>query len=361
MANQLSFPKNNHIMKVQIILLLALTLMSCDNKPSKVKKSISSVVIKDIYNDSAISIRAIELLNDKSLAFAANNGVFGLYDPKSESWMTSIQTYDSLNPHFRAVAHTSTDFFMLSVESPTLLYKTGAAGQMELVYKEEGEKVFYDAMTFWNDQEGIAIGDQVDGCLSVIMTRDGGQSWEKLPCDKLLKSEKGEGAFAASNTNIAVFGENTWIATGGKVSRIWYSPDKGKSWDIFDTPMINGMETTGIYSLDFYDDNNGFAFGGDYTAPKNNIANKIITNDGGRTWTVVSDGKSPGYRSCVQYVPDSNAHSLVTVGFEGIDYSSDMGKTWEHLSDESFYTIRFLNDSTAYAAGKGRISQLRFQ
>jgi photosystem II stability/assembly factor-like uncharacterized protein len=360
-ANDYLSKKKYFLMKVYVCLFLLAIVMSCENEQNKVQKSFSSVKIEAIYNDTTLSIRAIELLNDKSLAFAANNGVFGLYDPKSKSWTTSIQKQDSLIPHFRAVAHTSTDFFMLSIENPALLYKTGNGGNMELVYKEEHQNVFYDAMRFWNDKEGIAIGDPTDGCLSIIITRDGGQTWNKLSCDILPKISEGEAAFAASNTNIAVFGEHIWIATGGKVSRILHSSTSGDSWEVFETPMINGVATTGIYSLDFYDAKNGFAIGGDYTKPENNNANKIMTNDGGKTWKVIADGKNPGYRSCVQYVPNSDANSIVAVGFNGIDYSLDKGNTWKHLTDESFYTIRFLNDSVAYAAGKGRISKVNFQ
>ncbi|MEZ4792986.1 MAG: oxidoreductase [Gelidibacter sp.] len=348
-------------MKVYIYLFLFATFMSCKNEQRIAHKAFASVEIEDIYNDTALSIRAIELLNDKSLAFAANNGTFGLYKPKSKSWMTSIQKYDSLAPQFRAVAHTSTDFFMLSIENPALLYKTGDDGHMELVYKEVSEKVFYDAMTFWNDQEGIAIGDPTDDCMSVTITRDGGQTWTKLTCGSLPKIKDGEAAFAASNTNIAVVGDKTWVATGGKTSRILFSPDKGKTWESFETPMINGESTTGIYSIAFYDEHNGFAIGGDYTKPENTTDNKMITSDGGKTWKVVANGMEPGYRSCVQYVPNSEAKSLVAIGFRGIDFSNDKGKSWKHLSDEPFFTIRFLNDSVAYAAGKGRVSKLRFQ
>lgn len=348
-------------MRALISLMLLIVIVSCKNEQQKVHKHFSSVNIEDIYNDSTLSIRAIELFNDKSLAFAANNGTFGLYKPKSKSWMTSVQKYDTLNLHFRAVAHTSSDFFMLSIENPALLYKTGDDGQMELVYKEETEGVFYDAMTFWNDQEGIAVGDAVEDCMSVIITRDGGDSWNKLSCDDLPKLKEGEAAFAASNTNIAIVDDNTWIATGGKVSRILYSSDKGKTWEVFETPMIKGESTTGIYSIDFYDETNGFGIGGDYTKPENNKSNKIITSDGGKTWTIVADGSGPGYRSCVQYVPNGESNSLVAIGFKGIDYSNDSGKSWKHLSDESFYTIRFVNDSVAYAAGNGRISKLEFQ
>ena len=52
---------------------------------------------------------------------------------------------------------------------------------------------------------------------------------------------------------------------------------------------------------------------------------------------------------------------MVALGFTGISYSSDMGASWKELSKESFYTIRFKNDSIAYAAGKNRISKLTFK
>ena len=74
-------------------------------------------------------------------------------------------------------------------------------------------------MVFWDEQEGIAIGDEIGGCLSVIITRDGGKSWQKLPCDQLPDYIPHEGGFAASNTNIAVRGQHAWIGTGGARSR----------------------------------------------------------------------------------------------------------------------------------------------
>ncbi|MBE9490517.1 MAG: oxidoreductase, partial [Bacteroidetes bacterium] len=229
------------------------------------------------------------------------------------------------------------------------------------VYKENHPKAFYDSMDFWNDQEGIAIGDPTDDCMSIIITRDGGNTWNKLSCNELPKAKEGEAAFAASDTNIAIVGDNTWVATGGKASRVLFSPDKGKTWKVYDTPIIQGTETTGMYSIDFYDELNGFAIGGDYTKPNDNAANKIRTKDGGKTWQVVAKGENPGYRSCVQYIPNREGKELVTIGFKGIDYSYDEGYNWNHLSDEGFYTIRFLNDSIAYAAGKGRISKLTFR
>lgn len=340
---------------MRYIFLLLVLIVSCSEQHQS--STFTSVNIETVYTDS-ISIRAIELMGN-SLAFAANKGTFGSVDLTTGKVRANIEKYHTSVPAFRAVAHTSTDFFMLSVESPALLYKTGDNGRMELVYKEEGEGVFYDAMTFLNDLDGIAVGDSVDGCLSIIITSDGGNLWSKLPCAQLPEGIEGEGAFAASNTNIKTIGDNIWIAT--TTGRILFSSDKGNSWEAYQTPVLNEELTEGIYSIDFNDENLGFAIGGDYTNPDNSKANKAITKDGGKTWSLLADGQEPGYKSCVQFVPGTKGNGLVAVGFTGISYSSDMGESWKEISKEPFFTIRFQNDSIAYAAGKNRISKLVFK
>lgn len=346
----------------KILLLVALTLIiSCKTEKNKIEdRDFRTVKIESVLNDSLLSIRAIEILDDDNLAFAANGNSYGMMNSETHEWMISKKKFDTLDMNFRAVAHTSEDFLMLSIASPANLFKTTMSG-MKSFYFEDHPKAFYDAMDFWNNQEGIAIGDPTDDCMSIIITRDGGNTWTKLSCDNLPRAKKGEAAFAASDTNIAIVGNHTWVATGGNASRVLYSPDKGRTWEIYETPIMQGIGTTGIYSIDFYDEMNGFAIGGDYTKPEDNSANKIKTNDGGKTWKIVGANQEPGYRSCVQYLPNRGGKELVVVGFNGIDYSNDSGITWKHLSDEGFYTIRFLNDSIAYAAGKGRISKILFR
>ncbi|WP_026838253.1 WD40/YVTN/BNR-like repeat-containing protein [Gillisia sp. JM1] len=341
-------------------LISLLLIISCNSKEKKSTPSFfTSVEVETILEDS-ISVRAIELMGN-NIAFAANNGMYGMYDSQKKIWKTNIQRYDTLAPEFRAVSSTNSDFFMLSVGNPALLYKTGDSGSMELVYKEENEKVFYDSMAFWNDSEGIAMGDPVDNCLSIILTRDGGKTWSKISCENLPASAEGEAAFAASNSNIAIQGNKTWILSGGMRSRIFFSPDKGETWEVFETPIIQGTATQGGYSLDFYDENKGFIIGGDYTKPDENLANKAVTEDGGKTWKLVAIGQEPDYKSSVRYVPGKNGEELVAVGSTGISYSKDTGKSWNNLSSDGFYTIRFVNDSTAYAAGKNRIAKLKFR
>ena len=343
-----------------IYYLMILVFIGCGSKEKEEERGpFSQVEIENILQDS-VSVRAIEVMGS-NLAFASNRGWFGFYNDATGDFKVNLQEQDSITPEFRAVASTENDFFMLSVGNPALLYKTGDTGSMELVYREDNEKVFYDAMTFWNDNEGIAMGDPTDTCLSIIITRDGGKTWNKLSCDILPATVEGEAAFAASNSNIAVSGNNAWILSGGMRSRIFYTGDKGNSWEVFDTPLKQGTPTSGGYSMDFYNNSKGIIAGGDYTKPEDNTGNKAVTEDGGKTWKLVSDGKGPGYLSGVRYVPGRGGNEIVGVGPDGISYTADGGETWDILSTEAFHTIRFVTDSTAYAGGNNRIAKLKFK
>jgi photosystem II stability/assembly factor-like uncharacterized protein len=338
---------------VLTIVMFSLFFMGCKPATKTPSSSFSKVIIESVIEDSLLNIRAMEI--DKfTLKAVSSVGDTYTYDTKTAQILMDRVSLDTLN--FRSSAIVEDTYFTLSIGSPAYLFK-----DQKLVYNEIHPAVFYDALHFWNTKEGIAVGDPTDKCMSIVITRDGGDTWQKTPCDLLPLALDGEAAFAASDTNISIIGDETWIATGGRSSRVLYSSDKGHSWDVFESPIIQGLETTGMYSIAFYDALNGFAIGGDYTKPKNHHSNKIRTSDGGKTWDVVAQDQSPGYRSCIQYVPNSNAMGLVAVGFEGVDYSSDAGSTWKHLSDKGFYTLRFLNDSIAFAAGKGKLSKLTFR
>lgn len=346
-------------MRFPVYLLVLFLLFSCSGNKTG---AYSAVEIEDIFVDS-LSIRAIAPLDEDRVWFAANNGRVGLIDHGTPK-LATIRYEDSLL-NFRAISTTSKAVFVLSISNPGVLYRIGFDGEeatnIEEVYAEKGEKVFYDAMAFWDENEGIAMGDPVANCLSVIITRDGGNNWTKLNCEKLPTTASGEAAFAASNTNIALYGDHVWIVSGGKKARVFHSKDRGENWEVFETPIIQGKGMTGIYSVDFFNERQGVIFGGDWEQKAYNEGNKAITSNGGKTWKLVSNGEGPGYRSCVQYVPGSKGKSLVAVGSPGISFSGDRGESWTELSSEGFYAIKFVNDSVAFASGKNRISKLKFK
>lgn len=346
--------------KITVLTVAFLALISCQQKTGS---EISSVEITHVFVDE-LSVRAIQPLDENRVFFAANNGKVGLVDGDAPK-LAVIKYTDSLL-QFRAIASTNEAVFVLSIASPAVLYKIGFNGteatNIEMVYTESGPKVFYDSMKFWNDEEGIAIGDPIDDCMLIIITRDGGNKWKKITCDSLPEVEKGEVAFAASNSNIAIYGDNAWVATGGRKSRVMHTADKGKTWQFYDTPIVQGKALTGIYSIDFADENNGIIFGGNSENKTSSEKNKAITKDGGKTWKLVGDGEEPAYRSSVKYIPGTNARGIVAVGSPGgISYSGDGGESWTQLSDEGFHAIEFVNDSIAFASGDNKISRLVFR
>jgi photosystem II stability/assembly factor-like uncharacterized protein len=140
-----------------------------------------------------------------------------------------------------------------------------------------------------------------------------------------------------------------------------HTSDKGKTWEIFDTPIVQGKAMMGIYSIDFLDENNGIIFGGNWEDKPFNEGNKAITKDGGKTWKLIANGKEPGYRSSVKFVPGTEGQGIVAVGSPGISFSGDGGKNWKELSKEGFFAIEFVNDSVAFASGNNRISKLVFE
>lgn len=346
-------------MKYFQYIFIILLISSCSSQ-KEMNVNYSKVEIQSIL-DEKISVRAI-LIDENYLWYAGDNGKYGKINLKTnEVSKYKIQSDTTVN-EIRSIAQTKEYIFLLPVANPANVYKISKKDNLQqIVYSEINEKVFYDSMQFKDELNGMAMGDPTEDCLSVIVTNDGGNSWKKISCDNLPKVEEGEAAFAASNSNLILKKSKSFMVSGGKKSRLFVSPDFGKTWEVYDTPIVQGEEMTGIFSADFYNDKIGFITGGNYVKQNDNTNNKAITSDGGKTWELVSNGQGFGYGSCVQFVPNSNGKALVSVGANGIQFSNDFGKNWHQFNeDKELYTIRFLDSKTAFAAGRNKIVKLSF-
>lgn len=340
--------------RIPLYIAILIFLNSC-NQEYKARQTVN-ISIENFKMDST-SIRAIEIVNDSSIVYAGSIGDLGIITSSGKIIGTKKIITDTIIPHFRSLSYTKQGVYALNVGNPALLYQY-KNNAINIVYKEENENVFYDSMKFFDELNGIAMGDPTDDCLSIIITRDGGNTWGKIKCEDLPKIEKGEAAFAASNTNIAIVGENAWIVTGGLKARVFHSADMGLTWKVYNTPIIQGKNTTGIYSVDFYNEKQGIICGGDYLDKFGNFANKAITKDGGKTWEVVAENSEPKYVSCVQYVPETGGKEVFAVSTNGVFYSNNYGKEWVKMSDESYYSIRLFDKNTAWLSGNNVIAKM---
>jgi photosystem II stability/assembly factor-like uncharacterized protein len=203
------------------------------------------------------------------------------------------------------------------------------------------------------------VSDSVKGAFVIITTEDGGRTWTRVPPDRLPPALDGEGAFAASGTNVTVFGrDHVWLGTGAAArARVLRSTDRGRTWAIADTPLAAGP-TSGIYSVAFRDALHGVVVGGDYSREREAVNNAAVTRDGGKTWTLVKG--LGGFRSVVAHVPGSRA-SFLTVGPQGSDISTDDGRTWTPIAGPGFDTFSFAPGLTVgWGAGaRGSVGRFR--
>lgn len=337
-----------------LVLLFSFMFLSC-------KSTFKVAERKDIILDS-VSIRAIMPMNG-GVWFGGTNSKAGFLSFQNDS-ETKIVKLQNEKTDFRSIGNNGKDVLLLNAGSPANMYAMSTFGYScasSLVYSENGEKVFYDSMfiDIWTGF-GIVIGDPTEDCLSILLTEDSGKTWNKIPCANLPKTVDGEAAFAASDTNVKIVNGVIFIISGGKKSRLFKSSDKGKTWEVFNTPIIQGEAMTGAFSMDFYNNKKGMIVGGNYEQQKDNSANKAFTKNGGKTWKLVSVNKSFGYASCVQFMPKSNGKVIYTCGTSGVYYSTNYGKKWHKiLEDTDFYTLRFSSDKHIYLAGKNKVTKIK--
>lgn len=338
-----------------IALLLPLFFLSSCQEASKSNSWKEARL--EVSSLPGISIRALQANPDSSLYFAANDGYFGKSLNLGLSWQMDTLSTDEFVPSFRSIAQNEKGVFILSIAAPALLYSYTDQG-FELTYTEQHPDAFYDSMTFFDETTAIAFGDPIDNCFSILLSTNGGDTWQKVPCELLPSPVPGEAAFAASNTNIATYGSHAWIATGGAASRVLHTADKGLSWEVYETPIQSGKKMSGIYSIAFWDESNGIVVGGDWDNKSDNTGNVALTKDGGKNWELVAEGKQPDFKSCVQYIPGGEGKKIMAVGTTGIVYSEDGGYHWEKIQEEGFYTIKFINQKLAVLAGENKFGKL---
>ena len=336
---------------VAIFFLLSISNLFSQSKQVSIKQTKG----KNIFQIDC-SIRALEVENDSTCWFAGSKNKFGYTNDYGKTWKENVIKYDTFDLEFRSISVTTNFIFILSVASPALLFKIDKKTlNYKLVYKETNDKAFYDSMQFWDNENGIAVGDPTANCMSIVLTKDGGNSWKKIVCENLPSSKEGEAAFAASNTNISLVDQIAFIATGGKEANVLVGTNYGKSWKKYKTPIIQGEKMTGIFSVDNLSMDTAIIAGGDWSAKQKTENTMAITKDGGNSWQLIEN--NPGYTSCIQFIPKTK--TLLTCSTKGIYNSNNFAESWKKVSEEGYYTFRISkNGSYLYFSGMNNLMSI---
>jgi photosystem II stability/assembly factor-like uncharacterized protein len=243
------------------------------------------------------ALRGVSAVSQQIVWASGTHGTYVRTTDGGRTWIPA-QVPNATTLDFRGVVAFSADEAFLMSAGPgdqSRIYHTADAGQhWQLQFTSGNPKAFFDSIAFWDPTHGIVLGDPIpDGSGKLkfeLLITDDGQTWTPIPPAQLPPALEGEGAFAASNSCLAILpvpgDSNIWFATGGKVARAFYSPDRGHTWQVFDTPITHGPESAGIFSIAFRDHIHGVIAGGDYKRPDQDGPNLAFTSDGGKSWTL---------------------------------------------------------------------------
>jgi len=312
-------------------------------------------------------LQAISPVNQWVVWASGVNGTYARTLDGGRTWTTGVVPgAEALQ--FRDVEGISArEAYLMAAGSGTdsRIYKTRDGGRTwTQQFENQDPNAFYDCFAFWTPNRGITFSDAVDGRFPVIRTTNG-RTWEDIG-DRLPAAQPGEAGFAASGTCVAVQGGmRAWIATGGaEKARILATTNGGRSWNAYETPIIQGTPSSGGLSVAFRDPFHGILGGGELAAPDVTSDNIARSRDGGRTWTLGTPTPFTGAVYGLSYARGIGGGSRIVVatGPAGAAWSPDEGETWTLLPETTnYWAVAFANPGAGWLVGtEGRILKVSF-
>lgn len=313
------------------------------------------------------SIRGMSLLANGVVWLSGSNGTVARSTDggKTFSWLP-VAGHEQRD--FRDIhAFDSNTAIIMGIGNPAYILKTTNGGQSwKEVFTRDREGLFLDAMDFKNSMEGMCIGDPVHAGpdarkgFYLLRTRDGGETWFEERWQNWPPAEPQEVLFAASGTNLAFLNHPDYeyaFVTGGRVAKLYLIGRLNKPSKMVNTPVNQGILTTGIFSMATDGMNRFYCIGGDYAQPTNIYSNFYYSTDGGSKWISPSADRPKGYRSCISIV---NEKILIACGTTGVDVSKNGGKHWSTVSKIGFNVCMTAPGGKAiFLAGeRGRIARI---
>jgi photosystem II stability/assembly factor-like uncharacterized protein len=231
------------------------------------------------------------------------------------------------------------------------IYKSADEGTTwEMQYTDKRKSFFLDALACSDEKHCFALSDPVDGRFLLLSTTDG-VHWRELPREHMPVALPREGAFAASNSSLLLYGKSElYFGTGGPKARVFHSTDRGETWTVRETPILSGKPSQGIFSVVRAGDT-VVVMGGDYSEPGKRENTAAYSKDEGETWHLAEELPS-GYRSAV----DTFDAGFVAVGPNGAETSRD-GIRWVHIDSPSLNAVTFISGKGWAVGAKGMVAE----
>ncbi len=196
---------------------------------------------------------------------------------------------------------------------------------------------FANTIHFWDENNGVAMGDPTGTLFEIYTTSNGGTNWTKLTAASVAPSVTDEYGYVHLKE---VSGDNIWFGTSA--GRIFKSANKGVTWTAVSTPLTDFGGTTASGKIALKDANTAWVLSSTGTV--------YSTTNGGTTWNTVS---TVTQASDITYVPGTTS-TLIAVGngttTSGSSLSTNGGSTWTTIeSINGLVSVAALNASTIFS------------
>ena len=333
--------------------------------------SAQKMELRQVVTKTDASFRGLSVVDDSVAWVSGSKGWVGVTVNGGKDWaFGQVKGFEQCD--FRSLYAISTkDALIANAGSPAYILRTTDGGiTWQKLYEHKDSMAFIDGMDFWDAEHGIVYGDPINGHLLLLSTEDGGKTWAEHPAEECPAMSDGEASFAASGTCIRCMKHGKLIiATGGKVSRLLVSENRGKRWKGMSTPILQGAASTGIFTFLPLSEKFWVIAGGDYKRDSLCTANLFLTHDAGKNWSAPTT-TTRGYRECLEVIGGVDLHkarkggddTLLAVGPGGIDISYDSGNDWVPLSDEKqFHVVKKSRSGNLViiAGGQGKVAVVK--
>jgi photosystem II stability/assembly factor-like uncharacterized protein len=348
---------------LKLTLLAALTAVGC----SRFRRGNDEPVGWDVQTSgTTASLRGVQAVSENvAWASGAAGTVLRTTDGGATWRRVGVPDADSLDFRDVAAVDSLVAYAMSAGEGErgrARIYKTTDGGRSwSVVLSDTTRGTFFDAVSFWDRNRGVAVSDPVGGRFVVVVTEDGGQTWRRPAATGMPAARPGEAAFAAGGSALTIQPPaHIWFVTGGTPGgRVFRSDDAGRTWVAYDVPAVAPQAaSSGLFAIAFKDPQNGVAVGGDYTRPRDGGRGVLVTPNGGVTWLGNGTEAARGYWSGLSVIPGARRGQFVAVGGPGTILTRNMGDGWSRVDSVAYNGVSFAAPNVGWAVGdSGRIAR----
>ena len=195
---------------------------------------------------------------------------------------------------------------------------------------------FPNVIHFFDQNNGVAMGDPVEGYFEIYTTTNGGDNWVRVPSGNIPAALTDEIGIVSQ---FAVYNNTIWFGTFATTAiRIFRSTDMGYTWTVLNT--FPGGLTSWWPRIAFRDSLHEIAFTEERLCSR--------TSDGGMTWTTDSLPSWVEFASLPAYIPGTLATYVVNaIGLIGKEeqyislISTDDGVTWKRMDSWQSSSVTF--------------------